>query len=366
MTREESLPVAQRLREERLHHRWSQQELADHLGTTAVTISRWENGVSKPSPYFRLKLAQLFGKPIDEFVETSDRENIDEAQRDGVPQDFLPRTVVDATVTDQPLLPHHPKEAMIPIEGSLLPPQKSWLARRKLVACLASGVVAASVGGWWLETFLHRTPPAVASSPSVEVVYRSSPGKLIYVNYVAWSPLGHFIACADGNKTAQILDAATGTVKMVYRGHMGFVDCVTWAPDETRVASASADKTVQVWKTKTGEPVLTYKGHTAGVHVVSWSHNGTLLASGGTDTTVQVWDAFSGQKIQTYTGHTKSVWNIEWSPDDESIASGGEDGIIHIWNPMTAHPSPTFVYQGPKSRINEISWSPNGKYLGTY
>lgn len=56
----------QRLREERLHRRWSQQDLANHLGTTVVTISRWENGVSAPSPYFRLKLSQLFSKSAQE------------------------------------------------------------------------------------------------------------------------------------------------------------------------------------------------------------------------------------------------------------------------------------------------------------
>ena len=31
------------LHEERTRRRWSQQQLADKLGTTAVTISRWEN-----------------------------------------------------------------------------------------------------------------------------------------------------------------------------------------------------------------------------------------------------------------------------------------------------------------------------------
>jgi hypothetical protein len=62
------------------------------------------------------------------------------------------------------------------------------------------------------------------------MVYQYSLEKLIYINYVAWSPYGNFIACANGNKTAQILEATTGTVKMVYREHTGFVDCVTWAP----------------------------------------------------------------------------------------------------------------------------------------
>jgi tetratricopeptide (TPR) repeat protein/transcriptional regulator with XRE-family HTH domain len=50
-----------RLRDERLKCRWSQQEVADQIGTTPNTISRWELGLNKPNPYFRAKLCNLFG-----------------------------------------------------------------------------------------------------------------------------------------------------------------------------------------------------------------------------------------------------------------------------------------------------------------
>jgi len=55
------------LRSERLHRGWSQQELAEKLGTSVVTINRWERGVTEPSPYFRLKLCTLFGKSAVEL-----------------------------------------------------------------------------------------------------------------------------------------------------------------------------------------------------------------------------------------------------------------------------------------------------------
>jgi tetratricopeptide (TPR) repeat protein/transcriptional regulator with XRE-family HTH domain len=50
------------LREERLRHRWSQQEVADRIGTTPNSVSRWELGVTFPGPYFRGKLCDLFDK----------------------------------------------------------------------------------------------------------------------------------------------------------------------------------------------------------------------------------------------------------------------------------------------------------------
>lgn len=60
-TRPESQPRVH-LTEARNARRWSQQEVAERLGTTYVNVSRWERGITRPSPYFRKKLCMLFGK----------------------------------------------------------------------------------------------------------------------------------------------------------------------------------------------------------------------------------------------------------------------------------------------------------------
>uniref|UniRef100_UPI0035E40B8C NB-ARC domain-containing protein n=1 Tax=Thermogemmatispora sp. TaxID=1968838 RepID=UPI0035E40B8C len=56
-----------RLVEARMRHGWSQQEVAERLGTTHVNVSRWERGVTKPNPYFRRKLCRLFGLTEEEL-----------------------------------------------------------------------------------------------------------------------------------------------------------------------------------------------------------------------------------------------------------------------------------------------------------
>ncbi len=93
------------LRSERLRHGWSQQELAEKLGISVVTINRWERGVTEPSPYFRLKLCALFGKSAIELGL--------------LPDDAAPRTDISAQASAQvseqssantvikPLLPFH-------------------------------------------------------------------------------------------------------------------------------------------------------------------------------------------------------------------------------------------------------------------
>jgi tetratricopeptide (TPR) repeat protein/transcriptional regulator with XRE-family HTH domain len=50
------------LRQERLLRGWSQQQVANHVGTDDYTVGRWERGRARPGPYFRQKLCSLFGK----------------------------------------------------------------------------------------------------------------------------------------------------------------------------------------------------------------------------------------------------------------------------------------------------------------
>jgi tetratricopeptide (TPR) repeat protein/transcriptional regulator with XRE-family HTH domain len=56
--------LLRRAREER---NWSQQEVADQIGTTLVNVSRWERNVTSPQPYYRQKLCDLFGKSAHEL-----------------------------------------------------------------------------------------------------------------------------------------------------------------------------------------------------------------------------------------------------------------------------------------------------------
>ncbi|MBV9711626.1 MAG: helix-turn-helix domain-containing protein, partial [Ktedonobacteraceae bacterium] len=56
-----------RLVDARISQHWSQQEVADRIGTTHVNVSRWERGITRPSPYFRRKLSKLFSKDEEEL-----------------------------------------------------------------------------------------------------------------------------------------------------------------------------------------------------------------------------------------------------------------------------------------------------------
>lgn len=61
-----SLPN-QQLKQARLRQGWSQEYVAREVGTDAFTVSRWERGVTLPSPHFRQKLSALFNLSVLEL-----------------------------------------------------------------------------------------------------------------------------------------------------------------------------------------------------------------------------------------------------------------------------------------------------------
>ena len=63
------------LRREREWRSLSQLQVAEHIGTTPLSVSRWERGTVLPGPHFRRALCALFEKnpcelgflPVEEY-----------------------------------------------------------------------------------------------------------------------------------------------------------------------------------------------------------------------------------------------------------------------------------------------------------
>jgi tetratricopeptide (TPR) repeat protein/transcriptional regulator with XRE-family HTH domain len=84
----------------------SQREVAEKLGTTLVNVSRWERGITRPSPYFRRRLVKLFGKTEQEL----DLLPTPEDEEEPAPQETITATPTPLAIYDPaiPLLPATP------------------------------------------------------------------------------------------------------------------------------------------------------------------------------------------------------------------------------------------------------------------
>ena len=89
----------------RTARRWSQEELANRLGVSRQSVSKWETGASIPELDRLIELGDLFGIPLDALV---GRQAEEDAPADGTarPTEEQPKQVLPSPVTTEaPTLP---------------------------------------------------------------------------------------------------------------------------------------------------------------------------------------------------------------------------------------------------------------------
>ena len=64
--------IAQEIIILRAKNGWTQQMLAEKLGTTQRTIAAWESGVSSPRKTMRVRIAQAFDLPDNYFLDRAE------------------------------------------------------------------------------------------------------------------------------------------------------------------------------------------------------------------------------------------------------------------------------------------------------
>ena len=62
----------EKLKAERKHRGWSQEELADKLYVSRQSVSKWENGQNYPSIEMVIKISDLFGVTVDELLRSDE------------------------------------------------------------------------------------------------------------------------------------------------------------------------------------------------------------------------------------------------------------------------------------------------------
>lgn len=138
------------LKAAREQQKWTQEEVAEKIGTTSVTISRWESGVIFPSRVYRKKLCDLFDKSLEEL---------------GLMQE-------DDEIPPRPSI-------IFPFNEPLLEPEEmygrnresSTLITRTLRKASTSIVGRRRIGKTWLVQYLRLVAPKVLGTTHFHIGY---------------------------------------------------------------------------------------------------------------------------------------------------------------------------------------------------
>lgn len=118
---------------------WSQLEVADQLGTTPLSISRWERGLILPSQYYRERLVQLFNTSLValDLVEARTGDSPHATLRQTDP--LVPRVVLDRSIID-PTIPLLQSWRLLGRDGTLAELKMQLRAGDSYAVCALNGL----------------------------------------------------------------------------------------------------------------------------------------------------------------------------------------------------------------------------------
>jgi tetratricopeptide (TPR) repeat protein/transcriptional regulator with XRE-family HTH domain len=105
------------LKIERKLRGWSQSRIAEALGITTRTVSRWEQGLSVPYPYYREQLCALFGKNARELGMLSDNDEND--VEEGEEEETEPLTATATPAVTEPITPVVPDQETFLVDPAI-------------------------------------------------------------------------------------------------------------------------------------------------------------------------------------------------------------------------------------------------------
>lgn len=222
-----------------------------------------------------------------------------------------------------------------------------------------------------------------------------------WVERVAWSPGGDWLACAAGKgvriwtmagrlvrefpthratvtdiqwhpRRAQFCSTSYGGVTLFdperdaplqTLSWQGSSLVAAWSPDGRYIATGDQDSTVHFWVVDSGDDLM-MSGYARKVRELSWDERGRWLATGG-GPEVTVWntagDGPAGTRPVTLPGHDAPVTAVAFQPRGAWLASGGADGRVVIWHP--GHTRKLVGAWASSHPVSQLAWAGGGREL---
>jgi WD40 repeat protein len=222
-----------------------------------------------------------------------------------------------------------------------------------------------------------------------------------WVERVAWSPSGQYLACAAGRNLTiwdfnhpthphQRIPAQQSTVADIawkpghenilascgYNGlafwsptspeptrkfdWKGSMLALAWSPDGKYIATGNQDSTIQFWNIESAKE-LHMSGYRAKIRELSWDCTSRFLATGGSATAV-VWDCSgkgpAGSTPRLLDFHSSLLTQLAFQHNGSLLAAGCNEGLLSLWR---AHNETLLATSHLGSAITQISWAPSNR-----
>jgi WD40 repeat protein/uncharacterized protein YbaR (Trm112 family) len=250
---------------------------------------------------------------------------------------------------------------------------------------------------------------------TLALLERKLTGHTDWINSIAVSPDGLWLASCSKDQTVKIWDIETGECRATLKGHTKGknseegVRSLAITPDGRTLFSGGSDKTIRRWQVSSHKPASVLHGHNHhimemaifddGTRLVSCSANedpptirlwditdnkplsvikdegnpcvnsitvsmsGDKLISGGSDGKVKIWNVANGKRLVVLEGHSDSVNSVQLTPDGRFAVSGSNDKTVKIWNLDTNTCAGTL--EGHKALIASVALSPDGSLIAS-
>ncbi|KAH7103276.1 WD40-repeat-containing domain protein [Auriculariales sp. MPI-PUGE-AT-0066] len=215
----------------------------------------------------------------------------------------------------------------------------------------------------WTALFNPNVPRQLDVSLSLTFTHGST------VRCVKFSADGRYLATGCGN-AAHIYDMRTGEKTYVsvkpsdLQNDSDYIDSVAWSPDGKYLATGGTDTVIRLWDIGRKRIRHVYQGHRGCVRSLDFSGDGSLIVSGSGDGTVRVWERDSSKVLSIHEpfGPDVYVYSVAMSPDGRHVAAGGSwDTVVHIWDVATGLPVERLM--GHSRLVTCVSFTPDGNGL---
>ena len=153
------------------------------------------------------------------------------------------------------------------------------------------------------------------------------------VNALAVAPDGSWLVTGSSDGMVRILDAATGQVRMAFRGHRRAINAVAVAPDGSWLATCGWDKKMRIWDPATGKEQASIACNDTSA--VAIAPDGSWLAI-GIRRRIRIWDtATKTERARSDAEQVGWVTAVAVSPDGDWVATGSKSRGLSIWDAAT-------------------------------